>query len=34
MLFASDIELVDETHSGVIDRLEVWSEALESEGFE
>ncbi|KAF3657320.1 putative protein GLUTAMINE DUMPER 1-like [Capsicum annuum] len=28
-----DVVLIDETHSGVNDRLEVWSQTLESKGF-
>ncbi|XP_070003106.1 uncharacterized protein [Nicotiana sylvestris] len=33
MLFADDIVLIDESHAGVNERLEVWREALESKGF-
>ncbi|XP_009613960.2 secreted RxLR effector protein 78-like [Nicotiana tomentosiformis] len=33
MLFANDIELIDETHCGVNERLEVWRQTLESKGF-
>nr|XP_009768451.1 PREDICTED: uncharacterized protein LOC104219460 [Nicotiana sylvestris]XP_016485992.1 PREDICTED: uncharacterized protein LOC107806365 [Nicotiana tabacum] len=33
MLFADDIVLIDESRSGVNERLEVWRQALESKGF-
>ncbi|XP_075104916.1 uncharacterized protein LOC142179004 [Nicotiana tabacum] len=33
MLFADDIVLIDETHRGVIARLEIWRQTLESKGF-
>ena len=33
MLFADDIVLIDETRVGVIERLEVWRQTLESKGF-
>ncbi|XP_059313681.1 uncharacterized protein LOC132064641 [Lycium ferocissimum] len=33
MLFTDDIVLIDETRSGVNDRLGVWREALESKDF-
>nr|XP_009758699.1 PREDICTED: uncharacterized protein LOC104211354 [Nicotiana sylvestris] len=33
ILFADDIVLIDESRSGVNERLEVWRQALESKGF-
>ena len=33
MLFADDIVLVDETRAGVNAKLELWRQALESQGF-
>ncbi|XP_059289697.1 uncharacterized protein LOC132043235, partial [Lycium ferocissimum] len=33
MLFADDIALIDETRSGVNDRLEVWRTTFETKGF-
>ncbi|XP_070022655.1 secreted RxLR effector protein 78-like [Nicotiana sylvestris] len=33
MLFADDIVLIDETRSGINERLEVWRQALGSKGF-
>lgn len=33
ILFADDIIFVDETARGVITRLEIWREALQSKGF-
>ncbi|KAK4373255.1 hypothetical protein RND71_008639 [Anisodus tanguticus] len=33
MLFADDIVLIDETRSGVNDKLDVWRQTLESKGF-
>lgn len=33
MLFCSDIVLIDETKGGVYDKVEIWRDTLESEGF-
>lgn len=33
MLFADDIVLIDETHSSLNDRLEMWRETLKAKGF-
>ena len=33
MLFADDVVLVDETRAGVIRKLEIWRQTLESKGF-
>jgi hypothetical protein len=33
MLFADDVVLVEETRAGVIRKLELWKDALESKGF-
>ncbi|XP_070028823.1 uncharacterized protein [Nicotiana sylvestris] len=33
ILFADDIVLIDETRTGVNEKLEIWRQALESKGF-